>query len=100
MILQKEWLDRAEKNAEETTPITGNQTLYSTAINAARYDYIQGATEMLMAVEALVKENIEQVRKDLKETKDKDVILGLLGEDAALTVIQNELKSIKPLTDV
>jgi hypothetical protein len=86
MILQKEWLDRAEKYAEETTPTTGNQTLYSTAINAARYDYIQGATEMLMAVEVLVYSEIDYYQSQAAIFALKDIL--------------KQLQSIKPLTDV
>jgi hypothetical protein len=100
MILQKEWLDKAEKNAEETTPTTGNQTLYSTAINAARYDYIQGATEMLNAVEALVNSKREDALKQYLTAQDEDesTHYSLIAVEFALLL--NQLKSIKPLIDV
>ena len=56
MTLPKEWIELAQREAQETTDIEkfSNQGDYNKALNAAEYDYLQGATAYKQAVENMI----------------------------------------------
>jgi hypothetical protein len=98
--LSKEWQKEAEKNAEETTPTTGSQTAYQTAINAAQYDYLQGATAYKQAVEKMITDDLNYLRGLHFENTDKEYCK--FNEELRFhieTVFLSQLTTLKPTSN-
>ena len=103
MKLQKEWLDKAEKNAhlnviDLKSDYEWHEITWNNIKESDKEGYLQGAAEMLKAVETLVNKKLNDNKDEfgLDEIHQSQI-------DHKLYLLQDllhELKSINPLTDV
>ena len=81
MTLPKEWQEKAYKT-----------TFYPKT-------YLQGATAYKQAVEKLLKDNLAQINKDLKNVKMQGDIIGINGEKTAVEILLTELQTLNPTSN-
>jgi HEPN domain-containing protein len=89
MTLSKEWIDKAKSEKEK----------YETSDVGFRTGYEQGATAYKQAVEKLLKDNLAQINKDLKNVKMRGDIIGINGEKTAVEILLTELQTLKPTSN-
>jgi hypothetical protein len=101
MTLPKEWQELAQREAQETTDIEkfSNQGDYNKALNAAEYDYLQGATAYKQAVEKMLKRHKSETDHDAKAEQDANTYQRLIGISRGLEFALTELQTLKPTSN-
>jgi hypothetical protein len=101
MTLPKEWHELAQREAQETTDIEkfSNQGDYNKALNAAEYDYLQGATAYKQAVHKLLSDRQQELLADKINAvgEEEQAQYDLLIVEIALFL--NKLKSLTPTSN-
>jgi hypothetical protein len=96
MELQKEWLDRAEKQwsyEAHDIMMQGDKPIWE-------HGFGKGATEMLKAVEALVNSEIASLQKEHDRSNDLQNQSNINQQISAIKLLYFKLNFLKPLTDV
>jgi hypothetical protein len=99
MTLPKEWHELAQREAQETTDIEkfSNQGDYNKALNAAEYDYLQGAKAYKQAVEKELNRRIEMCK--IKVNTEPDARGSYLQQASYYEQLLTELVSLKPTSN-